>query len=332
MAEAKYEWQTIHKSKADALKALEEHREGIENGLRMPDVPGDEDTQVQNLIDQTEARNDLKENLRAKMHVADPNTPEGPIDLNPQVDGLYPGERSNPLDPVGELTSQMKQMPAPSAVAAEARSTLTDSRKTEDQQKLANAIYNIGAQIALYKIELEKGEAPVDRMLKSKRITFQKLFMFFDKSVKPCNYGTSWYSIKPKPMVKLFCNVAQALNRIVLDLAGHQKSSPENKIRISLFLKLATPFTKMHKKMVDSGSRDDVDVLMEMTEDEIRLEQMEFERSFPVVPKGGKRKTRKYKKRRGKKSKTRKGKKSRKHKSKTHKKRKHRRGRKSRKH
>ena len=36
MAEAKYEWQTIHKSKADALKALEEHREGVENGLRMP--------------------------------------------------------------------------------------------------------------------------------------------------------------------------------------------------------------------------------------------------------------------------------------------------------
>ena len=113
-------------------------------------------------------------------------------------------KRSNPLDPVGELTEQMKKMPAPSAVAAEARSTLTDSRKTEDQQKLANAIYNIGAEIALYKIELEKGEAPVDRMLKSKRITFQKLFMFFDKSVKPCNYGTSWYSTKTKTYGKTF--------------------------------------------------------------------------------------------------------------------------------
>ena len=30
------------------------------------------------------------------MHVADPNTPEGPIDLNPQVDGLYPGEKVKP--------------------------------------------------------------------------------------------------------------------------------------------------------------------------------------------------------------------------------------------
>lgn len=334
MDKPKYEWQTIHKSKADALKALDKHREVVEDGLRMPNAPGSLDKQEQDLVNETKATNDLKENIRAKMHVSDPKIPDGAIDLIPQANGLYPGEESNPLDPVAQLTKGMKQMSTPSVIASEAHATLRDSKKTMELTSLANAIFKIGSQIALYKTELASGEAPKDKMSEKNRRAFGKLFFFFDKSQKPCNYGTSWYSKAPEPKVKLFCSVAQALNGIVLDLAAHRKSSPANVIRINTFLKLATPFTKMHKKMVDSGSREDVDVLMEMTQDELRLEQMEFESSFPAVPKGkgGKRKTRKYKKRRVKKSKTRKGKKSRKHKSKTHKKRKHRRGHKSRKH
>ena len=102
---------------------------------------------------------------------------------------------------------------------------------------------------------------------------------------------------------------------------------------ISKFLSVGINFILYNlSKNKNPESRKEVAELMNMTQEEVTLQQKEFESSFPSVPKGGKRKTRKYKKRHVKKSKTRKGKKSRKHKSKTHKRRKHRRGRKSRKH
>lgn len=332
MSEHEYEWQTIHKSKADAFKALAEHRTGVETMLEMPNAPGTLDKQAQDIENEAQAKTDLKENLRAKMHVANPDLPDGPIDLNPDTfTGLYPGEKSNPLDPVAQLTAGLKAMPPPSVVAASAAATQKEVAEKARLMGLAGAIFKIGSQIALYKLELERGEVPNDKMKEKDRMAFGKLFVFFDKSVKPCNYKTGWFS-SPDPKIKLFCNVAQELKKIVGQLAAHKKSSPANIIRINTFLELARPFILMHKKMVDSGSREDVDILMEMTKTEVELENKHFLESLPSVPKGGKRKTRKYKKRRVKKSKTRKGKKSRKHKSKTHKKRKHRRGRKSRKH
>ena len=329
MDEHEYEWQTKHTSKANALEALATHREHAEVELQLPNVPGDLDKDVENMVKDVVGVAALNENTRAKLHVS--SLPDGPVDLNPiKSTKLYPGEKYNPLDPVAQLTAGLKAMPPPSVVAASAANTQKNVAEKARLMGLAGAIFKIGSQIALYKLELEREEVPNDKMKGEDRMAFGKLFVFFDKSVKPCNYKTGWFS-SPDPKIKLFCNVAQELNNIVGQLAAHKKSSPVNIIRINTFLELARPFISMHKKMIESGS-DDVDVLMEMTKTEVELENKHFLESLPSVPKGGKRKTRKYKKRHVKKSKTRKGKKSRKHKSKTHKRRKHRRGRKSRKH
>ena len=106
---------------------------------------------------------------------------------------------------------------------------------------------------------------------------------------------------------------------------------------ISKFLSVGINFILYNlSKNKNPESRKQIAELMNMTQDEVRLEEEDvfakLQGRLDALRKGGKRKTRKYKKRRVKKSKTRKGKKSRKHKSKTHKRRKHRRGRKSRKH
>jgi len=340
MDEHEYEWQTKHTSKANALEALAKHRTGVETELELPNAPGDLEKEAADLLKETRLKNDLKENLRAKMHVAnqmhlaDPELPDGSIDLNPnKVTGRYPGEKSNPLDPIAQVTAGLKAMPPPSTEAASASATQKEVAEKARLMDLAGAIFDIGSQCKLYKTELARGEEPGNRMIKTKRIKFQKLFMFFDKSVKPCNYKTGWLSSSPDSKIKFFCNVAQELNKIVLKLITIGKGgSPAGKGLIDLFLTLARPFILMRDKVVASKSREPVDILMEMTQEEVQLENKHFLESLPSVPKGGKRKTRKYKKRHVKKSKTRKGKKSRKHKSKTHKRRKHRRGRKSRKH
>jgi len=330
MNEPKYEWQTLHTTKSNALEALLESKTALETNLDMPDVPGNSEHQSENLLNKTLKKKELTEITRAKLHVS--TLPDGDVvDLVPhENNGLYPDEKSNPLDPVGILTANLKGMPTPSALGHSAKAEHKKIESAMVDAAFIDAIWKVGGQLKLLK---SSNEGTLGKFTQKQQINIRKELQIFDPKGGKCKSGFMGFN-GPKGILKLFCLSAKGIHYLVgVRVPGKRPESDAANAKVAKDLfKVGALFLAMRDKMTrDPKLQGEAGELMDMTNDEIDLELQALKTLLPNVPKGGKGMTRKHKKRRVNKHKTRKGRKSRRHKSKTHKKLKRGNGHKSRK-
>lgn len=312
--ESTYAWQDLYTSKSNALEALAEDREKLERRGQFPNAPGDLDKELEDMVKDAALVKALNENTRARMHVS--TLPDGkPVDLNPLPSGLYPGEKSNPLDPLGKLASGLGAMSRPSALA----DSVQTFQKQGEGLEFISKIREVGGLLRIFasngRLDSKEGG---------------RLGNTLSYIYKNANCKTNWLGKYNSELSKLICPSAKHLFKYYMDGNFMGRSGLKSEIILEGKMFIFASYATTRNPKVEAT----VQELLEMTETEIDLEISQWQSSMPsipIVPKGGNRKTRKYKKRRVKKSKTRKGNKSRKHKSKTHKKRKRRRGHKSRK-